>query len=57
MLVTLDSNRRNRNHAFALTGAAAVTSVVAAGSGIPFCSSSVFPHCSIGWSVADACGG
>jgi hypothetical protein len=29
MLVSVDRNRRNRNHAFALAGAAAVTSVVA----------------------------
>ncbi len=29
MLVTLEGNRRNRNHAFALAGATAVTSVVA----------------------------
>ena len=29
MLVTIEGNRRNRNHAFAIAGAAAVTSVVA----------------------------
>ena len=28
MLVTIEGNRRNRNHAFALAGAAAVMSVV-----------------------------
>ncbi len=36
MLVTIEGNRRNRNHAFALAGAATVASVVGGGFPILF---------------------
>jgi hypothetical protein len=57
MLVTLESNRRNRNAAFALAGAAAMTSVVAGWFAILSFFRWVSLRSSIGWFDGDAFGG